>query len=65
MAEPSKVMPSSRAFSSSAGVMAKRLELAEHVGEPEADEADPALLDGAQDVLVLAFHAEQCTERSP
>ncbi len=34
----------------------ERLELAEHVGEPEADEADAALLDGAQHVVLLAFH---------
>ena len=34
-----------------------RLELAEHVGEPQADEADPTLLDRAQHVVLLAFHA--------
>ncbi len=56
MDEPSKVMPSSKAFSSSAGVMAKRLELAEDVGEPEPDEPDPALLDRPQHVVLLAFH---------
>ena len=54
MAEPSKVMPSSRAVSSSAGVIAKRFSVPEHVGEPEADEADAALLDGPQDVVELA-----------
>ena len=32
------------------------LELAEHVGEPEPDEPDPAFLDGAQHVVLLAFH---------
>ncbi len=34
-----------------------RLQEAEHVGEPQPDEADAALLDGAQDVLELALHA--------
>ena len=33
------------------------LEEPEHVGEPQADEAHPALLDGAQDVVVLCLHA--------
>ena len=33
-----------------------RLQEAEDVGEPQPDEADPALLDGAQDVLELALH---------
>ena len=56
MDEPSKVMPSSRAFSSSAGRDGEALELAEHVGEPEPDEAHPALLDRAQHVVLLAFH---------
>ena len=51
-------MPSSSATSSSAGVISNRLQEAEDVGEPEAHEADAALLDGAQDVLVLAFHVE-------
>ena len=32
------------------------LELAEHVGEPEAHEAHAALFDGAEDVVELAFH---------
>ena len=30
---------------------------AEHVGEPQLDEADAALLDGPQHVVLLAFHA--------
>jgi len=34
-----------------------RLEEAEHVGEPKADEPHAAFLDGAQDVLELALHA--------
>jgi hypothetical protein len=34
----------------------ERLQLPEHVGEPEAYEAHPALLDGAQHVLLLAIH---------
>ena len=34
----------------------ERLQLAEHVGEPEAHEAHAALLDGAQHVLVPALH---------
>ena len=50
-------MPSSRATSSSAGRDLDRLQEAEHVGEPQADEAHAALLDGAQHVLVLALHA--------
>jgi hypothetical protein len=32
------------------------LQLAEHVGEPEPDEPDPSLLDGAEHVVTLAFH---------
>ena len=56
MAEPSKVMPSSRAFSSSAGVMSKGLGVPEHVGEPQLDEADAPLLDGPQHVVLLALH---------
>ena len=35
-----------------------RLQEPEHVGEPQAHEAHSALLDGAQHVLVLAFHVE-------
>ena len=46
IAEPSKVIPSSSAFSSSAGVMREGLRDAEDVGEPELDEADAALLHG-------------------
>ena len=34
----------------------ERLQLAEHVGEPEPHEADPALLDRAQHVLHLSIH---------
>ena len=51
--EPSNVMPSSSAFSSSAGLMAKLLSLPEDVGEPQPDEADAALLHGPQDVVLL------------
>ena len=47
-------MPSSSAVSSSAGRDREALELAEHVGEPEADEAHPAFLDGPQHVVELA-----------
>jgi hypothetical protein len=32
------------------------LELAEHVGEPEAHEAHPAFFDGAEDVVEWPFH---------
>ena len=34
-----------------------RLELAEHVGEPQAHEAHPSFLDGAQHVVLLVVHA--------
>ena len=34
-----------------------RFELPEHIGEPQADEADSPLLGGAEDVILLAFHA--------
>ena len=34
------------------------LERAEHVGEPEADEADPPLLDRPQDVVELLLHPD-------
>ena len=34
------------------------LELAEHVGEPEPDEAHAALLDGPEDVVELVLHPE-------
>ena len=34
----------------------ERLELAEHVGEPQADQPDATLLDGAQHVVLLTFH---------
>ena len=56
MVDPSKVMPSSRAFSSSAGVIWNDLGVPEHVGEPHLDEADAPLLDGPQHVVLLAFH---------
>ncbi len=56
MAEPSKVIPSSRAFSSSAGVMEKVFGVPEHVGEPQLDEPDPALLHRPEDVLLLTPH---------
>ena len=32
------------------------LELAEHIGEPQPDQADAALLDGAEHVVLLTFH---------
>ncbi len=35
-----------------------RFQKAQDIGEPQADEAHAALFDGAQDVLVLAFHVE-------
>ena len=44
------------------GVISTRLQEAEHVGEPEPDEAHTPLLDRAQDVLELALHAQQCTD---
>ena len=44
-------MPPSNASSSSAALIEKRLQLAEDVGEPEADEADVALLDERLDVV--------------
>ena len=56
MADPSKVMPSSRAFSSSAGRDGEGLGGAEHVGEPQLDEAHAPLLDRPQHVLLLAPH---------
>ena len=56
MAEPSKVIPSSSAFSSSAEVMLNPLGVPEHVGEPQLDEADAPLLDGPQHVVPLALH---------
>ena len=63
IAEPSKVMPSSRAVSSSAGVDGEALELAEDVGEPQADEADAAFLDGSEHVVVLVLHRASLTGR--
>ena len=38
--------------------MAKLLSCAEHIGEPEADEADPSLLDRPQDVVELLLHPD-------
>ena len=58
--EPSKPMPPSKASSSSDGVDREALQLAEHVGEPEADEADVVLLDDLDDVsgtLRLVCHS--------
>ena len=49
-------MPSAKAPSSSAGAIGDRLQGAEHVGEPQPDEADVALFDGAQDELLLTVH---------
>ena len=34
----------------------ERLQLADDVGEPEADQPDASFLDGAQHVLLLALH---------
>jgi len=41
------------------------LERAEDVGEPEPDEPDPALLDGAHHVVELAFHQTVSREDGP
>ena len=58
MDEPSKPMPSSNATSRSLGADREALETAEHVGEPQAHEADVALLDGAEDEIdvLLLIH---------
>ena len=53
--EPSKPMPSANAPSSSCEVMVNDFRKPEDVGEPQADEADAPLLDGAQDVLGLGI----------
>ena len=49
---PSKPMPPSNASSSSPALMRERLQLAQDVREPEADEADAALLDERLDVVL-------------
>ena len=54
--EPSKPIPASNASSSSAGVDRERLQLAEDVREPEADEADVPLLDDRLHVLGALGH---------
>ena len=64
MADPSKVMPSSSAFSSSAGVMLNAFGVPEDVGEPQLDEADAPLLDRAQHVVPLVS-APAHSPRSP
>ena len=56
MAEPSKVIPSTRAFSNSAGVMEKRFGGSQDVREPQLDEPDAPLLNRAEDVLLLTPH---------
>ena len=50
-------MPSENAPSSSAGATATDLRMPEHVGEPQPDEPDVALLEGAQHELGLLVHA--------
>ena len=57
IAEPSKPMPSANAPSSSAGATATDLRKPEHVGEPQPDESDVALLEGAEHELLLLVHA--------
>ena len=49
-------MPSAKAPSSSAGAIATDFRVPEHVGEPEPDEPDVALFDGAEDELLLTVH---------
>ena len=56
MAEPSNCMPSAKAALELGRGGLDRLQLAEHIGEPQPDVADPALLDRAQHVVLLAFH---------
>ena len=41
------------------GADGEALELAEHVGEPEANEADPALLHRPHDVVLVSLHAHR------
>ncbi len=55
--EPSKPMPPSKASSSSAALIEKLFSWPEHVGEPEADEADVAFLDDLGDVSGTAWVA--------
>ena len=50
-------MPSAKAPSSSAGATATDLRKPEHVGEPQPDEADVALLERAEHELLLLVHA--------
>ena len=57
MDEPSKVMPSSRAFSSSAGVMAKDFSWPRTSVNQSRMKPDTALLHRPQHVVLLAFHA--------
>ena len=49
-------MPSSKAASSSAGATDTLFERAEHVGEPQPDEPDVALLQRAKHELLLTVH---------
>ena len=56
MAEPSKLHALLEGVLELGRGDGERLELAEHVGEPEPDQPDPALLDRAQHVVLLAFH---------
>ena len=60
MAEPSKCMPSSKAFSSSAGEMANDLSCPSTSVNQRRIEPDAALLDRAQHVVLLAFHRAPC-----
>ena len=59
MAEPSKVMPSSRAFSSSAGVMLNPLGVPSTSVNHIWTKRIAALFDGPQDVVALALHPVQ------
>ena len=56
IAEPSKVMPSSSASSSSAGRDVEVLGRAQHVREPQLHEAHTPLLHRPQHVVLLALH---------
>ncbi len=62
IAEPSNPMPSAKAASSSAGATATDLRKPKDIGEPEPDEADVALLERAEDELLLLVHGASLTE---
>ena len=47
------------------GADREALQLAEDVGEPQPHEADAALLDRAQDVVLLPFHGRQSRSLGP